>query len=151
MERLLSAFRDKFESNTKDASDFRKQHGPHMMKFTREKSKIPVSGEGIQFWEFMKYLGTYNPDYLQEHWALYNNLCFPCAIDYDFIGKYNTIEVDSNYILEELGAPSHIKFPKFNPTKTKESLNNYLKTVSKDIQKKVKEQFKPDFDIFGYD
>ena len=151
MERLLSAFKNKFEAETIDADNFRKAYGPHMMQLTRDKSEIPASGEGIQFWEFMKYIATVNSSFLQEHWALYNNLCFPCIMDYDFIGKYNTIEVDSNYILQEIGAPSHIRFPTFNPTKTKEALSVYLNTVPKDIQNKVKEVFKPDYEIFGYD
>ena len=151
MERLLSAFRDKFESNANESRVFRKKYGPRMMKLSRDKNEFPVSGAGIQFWEFLKYITTVDASKLQEHWNLYNNLCFPCIIDYDFIAKYDTIEVDSNYILQEIGAPSHIKFPTFHPTKTKEVLSNYLKTVSKDIQNKVKKRLKPDFEIFGYE
>jgi hypothetical protein len=38
-----------------------------------------------------------------EHWALYASLCQPCLISYDFVGKYETLDDDIDYIMHDLG------------------------------------------------
>ncbi|XP_071950848.1 carbohydrate sulfotransferase 11-like [Antedon mediterranea] len=48
------------------------------------------------------------------HWRNMHQICFPCDIKYDIIGRFEHIEDDSNYILRLVG--SDIRFPKSTRT-----------------------------------
>ena len=90
IERLISAFNDKFHPSQK--SDY------YFKKFGREISaryhgtgRFDVSGRNVTFEQFVTYIvdlyQTNQTDRYDEHWTSYNNLCLPCQIDYDIIGK----------------------------------------------------------------
>ncbi|XP_071502617.1 carbohydrate sulfotransferase 11-like [Diadema antillarum] len=46
-----------------------------------------------------------------EHWQDMHELCFPCHIKYDFVGKYETLKPDADYFMRLIGAPSNNEFP----------------------------------------
>ena len=92
VERLISAFHDKFNPN---------QHSDHYFKKVGREISVNYYGNGtdrsgvnhrnVTFEQFVKYIvdlhkrnETYKYD---EHWASYNDLCLPCTIDYDIIGE----------------------------------------------------------------
>ncbi|RXG55946.1 Carbohydrate sulfotransferase 14 [Armadillidium vulgare] len=129
-ERLLSAYKDKFLSNSPDAKVFKRVYAVPMMRYSRNTSKnIPLTGNGMKFTEFLSYILSQNPQTLQEHWKSYFHLCHPCAMDYDFVGKYETLEADSNQILKNINAPPDLRFPPFKKSKTGEQLKQGTSTL----------------------
>ena len=150
LERLLSAFKNKFESDTPDAANFKRGYAVEMMRFSRDEKDIPKTGNGMEFWEFLNFLSSTESQWYQEHWALYNNLCHLCSIDYDIIGKYESLEDDSNYVLDIIGASSKLRFPKFVPSKTTENLIKYYNKVPNSIKSRILDIFNIDFEMFEY-
>ncbi|XP_062861009.1 carbohydrate sulfotransferase 8 [Trichomycterus rosablanca] len=113
MERLVSAFRDKFESpNSYYHPVFGK---PIISKYRVNASKSALrTGSGVTFQEFIRYLlDVHRPVGMDIHWESVNQLCSPCLLDYDFIGKFETLEEEADFLLRKMGAPKNLTFPTF--------------------------------------
>lgn len=150
VERLLSAYKNKFVSATPDGYAFQRAYAYHMMTFARNTSLVPPSGAGMTFKEFLSFLVSHNPAYFQEHWAPYFHLCHPCTISYDFIGVYETLEDDSNQILRKINAPIELKFPTFIPSNTSKDLKQVWKAIPLRLQEAIFHTYFPDYTLFGY-
>ncbi|XP_070603780.1 carbohydrate sulfotransferase 9 [Erythrolamprus reginae] len=113
MERLVSAFRDKFEHPN---IYYHPVFGKAIIKKYRpyaDKEAL-ATGSGVKFKEFIQYLlDPYRPVGMDTHWEQINKLCYPCNIDYNFIGKFETLEKDANYFLKLINAPDKLLFPHF--------------------------------------
>ncbi|XP_053098679.1 carbohydrate sulfotransferase 9 [Hemicordylus capensis] len=113
MERLVSAFRDKFEHPN---SYYHPIFGKAIIKKYRlnANKKALITGSGVKFEEFIQYLlDSHRPVGMDIHWDQISKLCYPCLINYDFIGKFETLEEDANYFLTLIGAPEQLTFPTF--------------------------------------
>ncbi|XP_061102962.1 carbohydrate sulfotransferase 8-like [Conger conger] len=113
LERLVSAFRDKFENpNSYYHPVFGK---PIISKYRANASQAALrTGTGVTFKEFMQYLlDVHRPVGMDIHWEHVNQLCSPCLLDYDFIGKFETMEEEANFLLRRTGAPGNLTFPSF--------------------------------------
>ena len=98
LDRLLSAYRNKFEN--KQNTYFHEKFGKLIVKRFR-KNASNSSGNDVTFAEFVEYIlspKTKKP--LNEHWRPIHELCSPCQIKFDMIGKFETLQHDSNYILK---------------------------------------------------
>ncbi|KAK2908636.1 hypothetical protein Q8A67_004473 [Cirrhinus molitorella] len=116
--RLISAFRNKFALPNED---FYRQFGSVILQRYANISKPPDSaqeaftaGIRLSFTHFIKYL--LNPQTEQkkpfnEHWQQMYRLCHPCQIEYDFVGKLETLEEDTEHLLKILGMENQIRFP----------------------------------------
>ncbi|XP_072041420.1 carbohydrate sulfotransferase 14-like [Amphiura filiformis] len=51
-----------------------------------------------------KYVSDTDNNFMDDHWREMYRICSPCAIKYNFIGKLETINKDSTYILSHIGA-----------------------------------------------
>ncbi|NXA35011.1 CHST8 sulfotransferase, partial [Eudromia elegans] len=112
-EKLVSAFRDKFEHpNNYYHPVFGKAIiSRYRVNATKEALR---TGSGVKFKEFIQYLlDVHRPVGMDIHWDHVNRLCSPCLIDYDFIGKFESMEEDANFFLHLIGAPRNLTFPKF--------------------------------------
>ncbi|XP_014797581.1 PREDICTED: carbohydrate sulfotransferase 8 [Calidris pugnax] len=112
-EKLVSAFRDKFEHpNNYYHPVFGKAIiSRYRVNATKEALR---TGSGVQFKEFIQYLlDVHRPVGMDIHWDHVNRLCSPCLIDYDFVGKFESMEEDANFFLHLIGAPQNLTFPKF--------------------------------------
>ena len=45
------------------------------------------------------------------HWKQVEKLCFPCAFDFDFIGHFETLQEDADYLLSKAGFNDRVEFP----------------------------------------
>ncbi|KAL0155080.1 hypothetical protein M9458_049343, partial [Cirrhinus mrigala] len=98
-ERLVSAFRDKFESpNSYYHPVFGK---PIISKYRSNATQHALrTGAGVTFKEFIQYLlDVHRPVGMDIHWEPVGHLCSPCLLDYDFIGKFETLEEEANFLL----------------------------------------------------
>ncbi|XP_060080462.1 carbohydrate sulfotransferase 11-like [Ylistrum balloti] len=159
MERLLSAYRDKFAGVGLEDKTFQKI-ADDIWNIFHEDS--PLNGHvqkgGITFLDFVKYLVEMNT--LQkanfrfdEHWERQSKLCYPCQINYDYIGKYSTLGEDAEYILQHIGL-SQYSFPKrsvfYNDSKTNDMLESYFSTIPSYYRKQLHKVYETDYRLFNY-
>ena len=154
MQRLVTVFVNKFINTPKDdIVNFRYKWARHMMKLTKHKNKAHPRGKALHFLEFMQYLTIDKSSTFQEHWKPIYLLCHPCIINYDYIGKLETLEEDSNNILKNIEAPNNIKFPLADES-TRDSKNNVffslMNKIDAELQEKVEKVYSTDFELFGY-
>ncbi|KAF5286588.1 hypothetical protein FQA39_LY16271 [Lamprigera yunnana] len=153
-ERVLSAYRNKLEDTLPSAKYFQARIGRYIIKNYRPNAtKIDMeNGDNVTFREFVQYLikeGIKN-DIANEHWKPIYELCYPCIVNYTFIGKYEYIDVDSDVILNMVNAPP-ISFPHSRSGQTSEKLKLYLRQLSLSDIVALYRMYELDFKLFGYD
>lgn len=112
-ERLVSAFRDKFESPN---SYYHPVFGrPIISRYRANATRTALrTGAGVTFREFVQYLlDVRRPVGMDIHWEPVSQLCSPCVLKYNFIGKFESLQEDANFLLEGIGAPRNLTFPDF--------------------------------------
>lgn len=154
MERLVSAFRNKLEKETNSSSTFRKVFGVEILrKFRKQQIRLSSSGNGVTFSEFVRFLldkKFRRRESFNEHWAPFTDLCHPCIIPYDYIGKYETLHDDAENILKQLGANKSLHFPPLVPSVTGRLVPRYLHTLLPSQQRRLFAMYQPDFVLFQY-
>ncbi|XP_054750526.1 carbohydrate sulfotransferase 11-like isoform X1 [Lytechinus pictus] len=168
--RILSAFRNKFAPNTsyyfrnkgQEAERWLSRYGSQIIEKYRGKAEaIRVSSNwnkeyDLTFSEFIRFLVDPYTDSYNKHWSDIHSMCLPCDIDYDVIGKYETINEDADYILRLINVDPEITFPTPNPlTMTNSSsgklVDKYYKKVPKLYLYQLAKLYDVDFELFGYD
>ena len=150
-ERLLSAYRDKFVGNT---TQLYENVGKDIVRKVRKSTeKADGSGEHKRptFDEFSSYIDTLpNPSRWDMHWRPSHQTCYPCAINYDYVGYFETVKEDADYILEQLHLDKMVQFPSFNGSKTPDLLRKYYSQIPLDRIIRLAEIYRTDFEMFGY-
>ncbi|XP_042531291.1 carbohydrate sulfotransferase 9 isoform X1 [Dipodomys spectabilis] len=156
MERLVSAFRDKFEHPN---SYYHPVFGKAIIKKYRPNAcdESLNNGSGVKFKEFVHYLlDSHRPVGMDIHWEKVSKLCYPCLINYDFVGKFETLEEDANYFLQLIGAPKELKFPNFKDRHSSDERTNaqvvrqYLKDLSRTERQLIYDFYYLDYLMFNY-
>uniref|UniRef100_A0A803YAY1 Carbohydrate sulfotransferase n=1 Tax=Meleagris gallopavo TaxID=9103 RepID=A0A803YAY1_MELGA len=147
-ERLLSAYRNKFG----EIKEYQQKYGVEIVRRYR-KNGGKSAGDDVTFSEFLRYLLDEEVERMNEHWMPIYNLCQPCAVRYDFIGSYERLNEDANRVLEEVQAPSFIRFPErqswYKPV-TAETLHYYLCNTQRRLIKELLPKYILDFTLFAY-
>ncbi|XP_029782211.1 carbohydrate sulfotransferase 8 isoform X2 [Suricata suricatta] len=120
-ERLVSAFRDKFEHPN---SYYHPVFGKAILARYRANASREAlrTGAGVRFPEFVQYLlDVHRPVGMDIHWDHVGRLCSPCLIDYDFVGKFESMEEDANFFLSLIRAPRNLTFPRFKDRHSQEA------------------------------
>ncbi|MED6292512.1 hypothetical protein CHARACLAT_000947 [Characodon lateralis] len=155
-ERLVSAFRDKFESPN---SYYHPVFGRAIISRYRANATGSAlkTGAGVTFREFVQYLlDMHRPVGMDIHWEQVSKLCSPCLIPYNFIGKFESLEEDANFLLHSIGAPDNITFPNFkdrNPLEERTSsriTREYFSQLNGTERQKVFEFYYRDYLMFSY-
>ncbi|XP_062986732.1 carbohydrate sulfotransferase 9 isoform X2 [Elgaria multicarinata webbii] len=156
MERLVSAFRDKFEHPN---SYYHPVFGKSIIKKYRLNAdrEALTTGSGVKFKEFIQYLlDPLRPVGMDTHWEQINKLCYPCIINYDFIGKFETLEEDANHFLRLIGAPEGLTFPSFKDRHSTDKRTNsevvrqYLAEIPVTERQKIYDFYYLDYLMFNY-
>ncbi|XP_044279900.1 carbohydrate sulfotransferase 9 isoform X2 [Varanus komodoensis] len=156
MERLVSAFRDKFEHPN---SYYHPVFGKSIIKKYRPDAdrEALITGSGVKFYEFIQYLlDPHRPVGMDTHWEQINKLCYPCIINYDFIYKFETLEEDANYFLQLIGAPKGLTFPSFKDRHSTDKRTNsevvrqYLAEIPAIERQKIYDFYYLDYLMFNY-
>ncbi|RXN18511.1 carbohydrate sulfotransferase 12-like protein [Labeo rohita] len=157
--RLISAFRDKF---VKPDEYFYNMYGSVMLRRYANISEPPDSvkeafAEGIRlsFTHFIKYLldpQTEEEKPFNEHWQQMYRLCHPCQIEYDFIGKLETLDEDTEHLLKILGLDNYIHFPPGYENRTAlDWEQEWFANISVADRRKLYRLYETDFRLFEYD
>uniref|UniRef100_A0A4W3GT26 Carbohydrate sulfotransferase n=1 Tax=Callorhinchus milii TaxID=7868 RepID=A0A4W3GT26_CALMI len=156
MERLVSAFRDKFEHSN---NYYHPVFGKAILKKYRVNASVEAldTGSGVTFREFAQYLlDAQRPVGMDIHWEQISKLCSPCLIDYDFIGKFETLETDANHFLKLIGAPPGLHFPSFKDRHSTDErttptvVQQYLAQLSSVERQKTYNFYYLDYLMFNY-
>lgn len=126
LERILSGYRDKVQRYFLNRSLF---YGLRDQSFKDQKDlqykELDVHGFQI----FLRYLihrgiSVYGGGTVR-HWKRYYDLCRTCAIDWDFIGKMDSIFEDSEYVMEKAGVKGRLHYGAHSKTTNYEKLIRY--------------------------
>lgn len=156
MERLVSAFRDKFEHPN---NYYHPIFGKAIIKKYRlhADEEALTSGAGVEFKEFIQYLlDSHRPVGMDIHWEQMSKLCHPCIINYDFIGKFETLEEDANYFLRLIDAPQGLTFPHFKDRHSTDERTNlevvrqYLAEIPATEMQLIYDFYYLDYLMFNY-
>lgn len=147
LHRLLSAFKDKFIGKNRN---FSKNIRKVIVKAFRPKDFDPNGDNNITFAEFVEF---YSRDTISRnpHWRQYGDLCHPCVINYDFIGHLETMKEDATLLLKMAGIEDRIKFPPIHNSTSSREIITYYSTVPSEYVSRLAEQYRNDFDLFGYE
>jgi hypothetical protein len=113
----------------------------------------------VQFSDFVRYVAdpANDPRQCNQHWRPMFDLCHPCQIHYDFIGHYDTLTADADFVIKRIGAHNKVRFPYEDPDnqrqqKTREILKQMYDTVSdSDLSRLRAVVYQNDFELFGYE
>uniref|UniRef100_A0A8C8R8U4 Carbohydrate sulfotransferase n=1 Tax=Pelusios castaneus TaxID=367368 RepID=A0A8C8R8U4_9SAUR len=155
-EKLVSAFRDKFEHPNN-------YYHPVFGKAIISRYRVNASkealrtGSGVKFKEFIQYLlDVHRPVGMDIHWDHVNRLCSPCLIDYDFVGKFESMEEDANFFLHLVGAPQNLTFPRFKDRHSNEErtttkiTQSYFAELSPSQRQRSYDFYYMDYLMFNY-
>ena len=144
--RLLSAYKDKFIGiNRIYSTRLRKR----LVKQFRPKDFKKDGSNYVSFSEFVQYLSKNRPR--DQHWRQYEQLCHPCAIKYDFIGRLETLEEDTALILKKAGIDDRVSVPSVHGTTNSTEVIQYYSQVPLRYITQLGEVYRRDFELFGYE
>nr|XP_046249577.1 carbohydrate sulfotransferase 8-like isoform X1 [Scatophagus argus] len=155
-ERLVSAFRDKFESPN---SYYHPVFGrPIISRYRTNATRTALrTGAGVTFREFVQYLlDVRRPVGMDIHWEPVSQLCNPCLLRYNFIGKFESLEEEANFLLQSIGAPRNLTFPDFkdrNPRAERTSskiTQRYFAQLNSTERQKAFDFYYMDYLMFNY-
>ncbi|KAM9149397.1 carbohydrate sulfotransferase 9-like [Pangshura tecta] len=149
LERLVSAYRDKLLHS----EPYYSITVANEIKATCRKNKN--SAEKVTFQEFVNFILTKNQEHLDIHWKPMFLLCDPCNIHYDILGKFETLEQDSEHVLRNIGAPEDLHYPNFKTHSSEKRTNDditleYFRKLSSEQIEKIKKLYQMDFALFNY-
>lgn len=156
--RLISAYRSKFEIENEE---FYRSFAVTMLKrYTNHtdppKSVVEAFAAGIKpsFSNFIQYLldpRTEEHMPFNEHWRQVHRLCHPCQINYDFVGKLETLDEDAEYLLSLLNVDNVVQFPPSYHNRTVSSWEeDWFANIPVEWRRELYKLYEADFSLFGY-
>ena len=147
-ERLLSAYLDKFLGRD---IGFHKNYGRNIIKKYRPGGN--PEDKNVTFDEFLNYVINIGNGYWNEHWQTYDKLCHPCAVKYDFIGKFENLKEEAAHVLEisGLSRKTNVSFPEVRKSSTSSKIPFFYPQIPRERLFKVIQLFGGDSEMFRYD
>ncbi|KAF6080785.1 carbohydrate sulfotransferase 12 [Phyllostomus discolor] len=156
--RLISAFRSKFELRNED---FYRRFAVPMLRAYANLTSLPASvgeafraGLRVTFSHFVQYLLDPRTEQLapfNEHWRQVHRLCHPCQIEYDFVGKLETLDQDAAQLLRLLKVDGQLHFPPSYRNRTASSWEeDWFAEIPLAWRRQLYKLYEADFVLFGY-
>ena len=156
MERIVSAYRSKWEirlDNQVEREFFHKHFYDEIVSISRlDKSDL---SSVITFEEFAKYLiyKSRRNEEMEPHWERYYKLCHICHIDYDFVGKFDTLVEDISFVLRKIFLHQNdYFFPNVSqPRSAVKLLDKYFSQFNSSLIHSLHTAYNRDMKLFGYE
>jgi len=106
------------------------------------------NGDDVSFEEFASYVADtqMRPN---EHWRAAAELCRPCAVPYDVIGKYETLQPDADFVLSHVSRS--LRFPALpKPSNTNANVRQNMDALPPLLLERLKQIYEADFRLFDY-
>ncbi|XP_065349461.1 carbohydrate sulfotransferase 11-like [Cloeon dipterum] len=150
LERLLSAYRNKLQQNYESSRYFKQRYGRLIVRLYRPNASPEAleKGDDVSFQEFASYVSDtqLRPN---EHWQPAAELCRPCAVNYDVIGKYESLKQDADFVLSHVSRD--VRFPELpKPSMTNASLKSTLDALPELLLERLQQIYEADFRLFDY-
>ena len=152
----MSAYKDKL---TKNNDVYEESWGSYILTQIRPgaDNKTKAAGKGVTFHEFIKYYikHTRGISYMQDrHFQNFQKACFPCIVKFDYIAKFETQDVDAQYIInEKLSGRGASDLLKAHSNRAGASmftnLPEYNNITAKELED-MKDALRWDMNMFGY-
>ncbi|XP_025082536.1 carbohydrate sulfotransferase 11-like isoform X2 [Pomacea canaliculata] len=154
-ERLLFTYQNKFLA--KYSKYFHETFGRRIIQRYRKNATAQAlkSGSDVTFNEFVRFVVDNEREatgLLNEHWERYYKLCQPCAIQYDVVGKFESLVADTTEVLSRAGALKVLKPPYMADTlvNSEKVMNSFYQTVNPTDLKRLWKIYYPDYNLFSY-
>uniref|UniRef100_A0A7S1EQZ3 Carbohydrate sulfotransferase n=1 Tax=Timspurckia oligopyrenoides TaxID=708627 RepID=A0A7S1EQZ3_9RHOD len=150
--RELSAFLNKFVQKSVDDSEYALFMNQLFGYSFFRKNNLTVEQFGrLSFDQFVERVSQQNPVEMNEHWAPQVDLCGLDSISYDFVGRFESMALDSQKVLNLLGRgdeqlPSQSKI-KFLGSGANEAFKQYY---TPHLMNQIASTFGQDFEILHY-
>lgn len=159
IERLLSGYMSKFlHPNPVNRAEFNKRvsmfYDSHPELDQLHQMKIDYEGRSVFFEEFLVWWSDlYDEEqYVNEHFVPSHVICNPCDVKYDYIGKYENINRDMDFIFKSLSLDA--EFPGRNDNYSVRRTHTMVEEVYKPLPawllQKIWNVMKWDFIMFDY-
>ncbi|XP_064651980.1 carbohydrate sulfotransferase 11-like [Lineus longissimus] len=164
LERVLSAYRNKFNTSNGPTSIFTNVYRPMIIRKYRPDLRMKIIARDevrVSLQEFIRYIThpldfpqLESSDHMNVHWQPYITSCDPCHVRYDIIAKYETLEEDVRFILNKINASNLIKWPArsehYKQPPTAQLVSESFKSVSSEDLNALSSIYYHDYKIFGY-
>ncbi|XP_022096482.1 carbohydrate sulfotransferase 14-like isoform X2 [Acanthaster planci] len=148
--RLLSAFRDKFVKLPTRV--YVRMADRIIRRIRRERPPNPEQPD-LTFTEFLTYIAAVKGRNGDPHWIPVFRACKPCQVRHDFVGKLETLQSDTAYLIDKLGVGGRVQYdyPKpFTGSSNVTRLMDYFSGVPPEIIEKICNLYWDDFVVFDY-
>jgi len=78
------------------------------------------------------------------------DLCYPCNVHYDYIIKFENLQQEADFIIEDLYEGENIHFPDVIKSKTQQKLETNLRLRPQQLPSSVAKIYEEDFRLFEY-
>lgn len=151
-ERLISAYNNKL---VEDNSFYRLNYGRKIIRRYRmnPSERSLELGDDVRFDEFVQYvIDEWKTGQLMDvHWRPMADLCTPCYVHYDVIGKFETLKQDADFVLNSINQTRVHEFPRFHPAISKSSTKLYADQLTEEQLNSIFfHVYKYDFELFDY-
>ena len=153
-ERLLSAYKDVFMGWYKHSDKFWQGYRRRVREYLVKSGRVGIDPDvdNTTFEEFATYvvLTKRNGEKLQVHWRQMYDLCHPCYMQFDYIGRYETLSEDAEFIFRKTNLQNEVKFPEWRPTDTHILTQKYYSNLTLLRIAQLQNIYKDDIELFGY-
>ena len=123
-----------------------------------------ASGDDVKFEEFVQFVlqeASLGSRHLDQHWRPQYDICLPCHIDYDFVGHYETLATDADYVVRRIAnrssaaAATAVRFPFSDVDSRNRNSRHFLRkfyaNVSAHNVARLLRLYQRDSQVFGYE
>ena len=152
-DRLVSGYKDKLANSN---IHYERSLGKKILKMIHPNltKRVLRQGKGVTFPEFVKYIISNGNHIKDPHFRNMHELCYPCHIQYDYIAKLETHNIDAyNIITTRLSGKGVDSLTAVHSTTGGASMGKALpqyKDVSGEDMEALAHRFDADMHLFGY-
>ena len=126
----------------------------YLQKWSKNFSSSPDTFLNITLAEFIQFItdkaDTIKMNVYTDHFLPLNKVANPCAVRYDFIGHFENLTSEAQYMLKYFRLDHATQYPEYHASKAAQALINEYQKVPLNLLKRLQTYYKDDYELFGY-